>query len=310
MIVMIRSSQVQTRRLGGEMNGFRKLFRDYIRALLLLVVSGFLALSYAEEIPLPPDAEQIGLRENKTGPISSIFINYKTSMDKNKLTNFYRKELTKAGWTERSNPALHFLKNDSFFTIKILPVRVNGNKTAFTIIRGNIPNEDTLQESKKDKPDAVNFMPIYPNAKQSYLWDSPSGAVAAYKTQDKIEDVVSFYKSKMPGYGWFLQSDMPVQEEKFTEGCVSCNKKPQKDKNATGESIQVDGVRYSAKLLFKRKNGDNCILNIRGVNLNFIGQNTDFNIPGKEKITNVDIPVLGRETNILVSYNEYKKMRR
>lgn len=292
------------------MSCFKRWFQPIAGAVLFLAVIGVFSSSNAEEIPLPPDAEQIGLRESKTGPISSIFINYKTSMDKNKLINFYRKELVKAGWTEKSTPALHFLKNDSFFTIKILPVRVSDNKTAFTIIRGNIPNEDMLNEGKKDKPDIVNFMPIYPNAKQSYLWDSPTGALAGYKTQDKIEDVVNFYKSKMPAYGWVLQSDMPVQENKFTEGCASCNKKSQKDKSKTGEGVQVEGVRYSAKLLFKRKNGDNCILNIRGVNLDIMGQNVDFKVPGAEKISTADIPVMGRETNILVSYNEYKKMRR
>lgn len=267
----------------------KKIFWSLV-FLCALAISG----AFAEEIPLPADALQTNERSMDMGPLKGVFKNYTTSWDIERLKSFFKKEIPKYNWQKKERTELYFTKADKYISISIMPQKTSDKKTSFSIVYGEIPSEEAMKAGQKDKPDALDFMPVYPGAGQTYLWDSATGIIAGYKTKDKIQDVVFFYKAKMLNYGWALYNENPIVVKEST-GCPECEKQLDKKSMPNIDFSKLYSKSSSSRLAFNRGSGELCIINIFGY---------EAVMPG----TNVSVPLPdANTTQILVSYNGPKK---
>jgi hypothetical protein len=114
--------------------------------------------------------------------------------------------------------------------------------------------------SQKDKPDTLKFMPIYSSSKQLLLWDTANGVMASYSTEESINSVASFFKNKMPSYGWKLFHENPITQK--SADCPACDKKIGGLKNGDSGTLAIKGKFYTSDLKFKREKGEFCSISI------------------------------------------------
>jgi len=244
------------------------------------------------EIPLPRGA--ILVKEHDLGSkMQQVKLNvYKISASAEEIKNFFFKEMKIAGWQgeKQKDGALMFQSSQDIVLVVAAPPRKPGSPTMFSITRSSKITEEQLAASKKDKPDTLSFMPIYPKSKQLLLMDLPSNGVSAsYSTSDSIQNVMFFYKAQMPNYQWFLAGDTPVSEKALD--CPSC-KSDQilKDKVFAGK--EAKGSTSKGSLVFRRNTGELCIIRVFSTLLtNIMPEVPNLNEGG---------------TTILVTYNENK----
>lgn len=180
---------------------------------LIFIVCFFAHLLLAAEsaIPLPTDAVKVSEEGPYFGPIKLYHKRYKTSLNSNELTVFYKKKMLEDGW--RENEDRTFIKDSNMVTIMINQVEDKESKTNFMITASKIPTSEEILATRKKNPDKLNFMPVYPGSEQVSLSDLPTGVGAFYETESSVKDVVFFYKSGMLNYGWSLDSQTPVSTQ-------------------------------------------------------------------------------------------------
>ena len=234
-----------------------------------------IAYSANPDYPLPEDAQQVMSKDSTYGPMNMHLQIYATAMPKDKLMGLYRKFLKKEGWQE--DREMFFKKNNRALIIAISPqsAKFKDGKTMFTIIQSNLPTQEEMTATKKDNPDKLNFMPVYPGSRQMFLFDNPHGASASYTCEDSLKDAVFFYESKMLNYGWTLVSKSPV-----------------------------GGATKSTELKFK-KEMESCIIHIYEGQLN---QPPPAVEKGADKTQVSDIISPLGKTQILVTYNDFRKL--
>jgi hypothetical protein len=185
-----------------------------------------------------------------------------------------------------------YRKGEEVVFIVLVPPRKPGLLTQFTISRAIPPSAEKILATKKDKPDKLSFMPLYPNAKQAMLMDLPSGGVTAgYTTKDNIKEVIFFYKAQMINYGWMLVQEKPLQEVPID--CPSCKKgmPPMKQGGVGNVPVwDIKGTSKRATLFFQKRTGEMCVI---GVNMQEL-----MNVPEEYKVASQE------KTNIMVTYNE------
>lgn len=215
---------------------------------------------------------------------------YKISAPADKVSNFFSKEMKSAGWEgeKQRDGSLMFKSDQEIVMVVILPPRKPGLSTTFSVTRSARISKDQLYASKKDNPDKLSFMPLYPKSQQQFLMDLPfNGVSASYVTTDSVNDVVFFYKAQMLNYRWVLTSETPVIEKDID--CPECKKNQVvKDKVFMGQ--EPKGRSSTASLTFRRSSGESCIIRIFSSRLN----NVLPEVPGLND----------RNTIILVTYNE------
>ncbi len=263
---------------------FRSLGKIILCAILFFICVSFNYLIFSAEpdIPLPANTLKTNEKSMNIGPAKSVIQFYETFLNNEKITAFYRKEMPRLGWREQKNG--FFLKDDYLAIIVSVPRKSKDNKTQFSITISRIPSKEEILAGRKDTPDKLSFMPVYPKAAQVFLWDMPTGVSASYETASSIKELVFFYKSAMLNYGWSLYKEAPITTE--TTDCPECRKAM---KNLPKDSIlpEIKATSSKTSLLFNRGNGESCTIRLY--------QNLG------------DMPEVNK-TTILVTYNANKKI--
>ena len=249
------------------------------------------------DIPLPEGSVKISERSMNVGPVKSFYEVYESPLSKDKVASFYKKEMSRAGWT--AEKGRYFSKDNHL--VSIIPGRSNksAKKNRFTITTSTIPTSEELQATRKAEPDKLNFMPIYPGSEQLFLWDMPTGVSGSYETKSDIKEVVFFYKSGMLNYGWSLYNETPIKTG--ISDCPGC-KQP-----ISGTSNPVETFK-KAVLVFTRAEGETCKITVSSIPA------AKINPLGNNKLNEEDValpppPPLSSVTTIIVSYNAYKTIK-
>jgi hypothetical protein len=251
---------------------FRIIKRIIICGIFVTAVISASGLFAAElRLPLPPGTVKVGEKRSNLGPVKLSIGIYKTSLSEDEIYNFYEEKLSGTEWNIRKRGV--FSKDKHLVTIKAYPEVDGDNKTKFNITIGNIPSKDEFLAMRKAKPDRLGFMPVYPNCTQVFHLKMISGESAAYETMDDIKEVVFFYESAMLRYGWSLARRTPLT-----------------------------GVDKRIFLLFRRRNGEICKIDIKDVSDIRMGFSKKVNSFGKKIID------LSARTSISVNYNANKKI--
>jgi hypothetical protein len=287
----------------------KKAQKFFAAAIFFFILLGFGAVRlWAEEMPLPEDATLYADRSFTAGPSNINMKIYDTQLSEEKLANFYKKELLKAGWSLKRD--LFFTKEKSYVAIHLLPKSKKQAGARFSLTQGVAPTKEEVMATRKDSPDNIKFWPTYPGASQMYLWDTPNGITGAYKTTDSIQNVLIFYKAKMINYGWALYDEVPIKETTPDMSSPLMQEKMQglspQDISAT---LQVKT--QTARLAFNR-NKELCIISL------FATQSKPMEkklIDTGGQVANMPFGVeplplpAESETNISVVYNAGKSIR-
>lgn len=233
------------------------VYKHKLNFLCLIFVIFFTPALLADEIrvPLPEDARLVSEKEPFLGSFKTASKTYKTLLKKDKIEAFYRQELKREGWNQDEEGA--FIKGDNILRLAVSAWNQDGN-TRFTILTSRIPETEEVNAVKKENPDKLKFMPIYPGSKQIYFWDLANGATGRYETLDSIKEVVFFYKSAMLNYGWSLVNDKALDSD-----CPSC-KKPVGSISSVGHSQII--------LTFTRQPSESCSITISDIPENHVLQ--------------------------------------
>lgn len=246
------------------LRGIKMIFKSKAIFPVLIFIACFSTsiLQAAElAVPLPQDAVLVSQRGPSLGPLKSYDKIYRTSLNKNKLASFYKKEMSKAGWKEDGE--LNFIKDNDMAIILIDSTDGKTGKTSVIISTAKIPETKDVLAMRKKNPDKLNFMPIYPGSEQTYLSDLPSGIMAEYETESNIKEVAFFYKSAMLNYGWRFDSQTPVESR--TADCAACKKSTLKE-----EALKPDRANQAAKvnqtiLTFSKGDNETCGITITNI---------------------------------------------
>lgn len=256
---------------------------------LVLFISRY-AFGESPTIPLPANVEIVSEKTANIGPSQSVISIYETTLSLDRVRSFFKKEMARAGWVEQKQG--FYMKDGYLAMVMFMPPKGKGDKIRFTVSYSRIPSKEEVLAAGKDKPDKLNFMPVYPGSKQLFLWDLPTGVSASYETEKDIKDVVFFYKSGMLNYGWSLVNEIPISVETVNIDCPDC----QKSQNKATPSADLRNVNMSkANLTFSRKGKEKCTIRIF--------QST----PGPQGLMNVsptndEAQILLKKTSILVTY--------
>lgn len=275
-------------------------------ALLLLCLNVIFAsiniVSAAQETyPIPNDAILKFEKSILVGPTSGFLRSYSTMLNKEQILGFFRKELLKAGWTETLKRGLAFTKDDKIISVLVLDgkPRPTDKKTYFSVVVSTKITDEMMQASAKDKPDKLNFMPTYPNAKQAVLWDNANGVMGSYTTEDPINVVVDFYKNKMPAYGWILFMENPIAKK---EECKDCLKKLKSTQGSKIDASQIKGNFYTADLKYKRPDDQFCTMNFTSSDYSGISVSKQQELAGF-------LPSKKAITRMTMSYRDMKNVQ-
>lgn len=234
-------------------------------------------------LPLPVDAIKLSEEKMGTGMFKSTAKIYQTSLSESKIEAFYKKEMSRAGWSESIKGL--FMKDG--YTVAVVSNSLKNEKgiTQFLVTINKLPDRNELLAQRKAKPDKLNFMPMYPGCMQNFLWDDARGLSASYGTEDNIKDVIFFYKTAMLSYGWYLYSEIPLKEEAI---------KP-------SSSLDKPLTSSNASLRFRKKTGEACFVRIISIS------GLSSLLPGEQLVdkNNTNLP---SKTSILIVYNEKKRI--
>ncbi len=270
---------------------------------LIFMLCFIVPILWAAEIviPLPTGIVKISEEKNSFGPMGLSSKIYESSLDKNKLESFFKKELAAAGWKE--NKEWVFIKDNNTLVIMINPAKNEAGKTSLIISTGKIPATEEILAMRKQNPDKLNFMPIYPGSEQVYLWDLSSGMTALYETEANIKDIAFFYKSGMLNYGWSLASETSIKSASID--CPECKKTiPWEVKAAKSDVV---GTSNQTTLIFRKGANETCRITIVNVSVDMSNLVEKTQANNEENILLPPSPA--SNTTISVLYNVYKNIR-
>jgi hypothetical protein len=235
-------------------------------------------------LPIPPGAN-VEKQETRSMAEQKMFFTYYTSSQgADEIKDFYRKKLTLQGWKERNlaqdiervqlpgvdkGPMKKALEANLFFEndadtliLNFIPAQFSRDgKTKFSICQtkkfsslqisqDTVPVPELLARPKKD------VAPVYPGASLVNLAEDSRSLKATYFSKADIEPVISFYKTKMPDYGWGLVKEAPLK--KMDAGnCPSCQNNP----FTAAQSTEA----WIAEMDFANEKGDSCKIGLSEV---------------------------------------------
>jgi len=269
--------------------------KTIICAVLFIIGISFNPLQAAEvSLPLPSDAVKTSEKNVDSGISQSNIQIYKTSLSKERILALYKKELTREGWSEQKTG---LYSKDGYMAIIVVAPRVGKDKkTQFSLTTTKIPPKEELLALKKEVPDKIDFMPVCPDSKQKFLFNTPTGVSVSYETTKSVNETIFFFKSAMLSYGWKLASETPVTTN--IADCPECQKAAGK---SSGDEIKL--TTKKANLTFRKSNGESCVIrlyqSIAGIS-EIVANQLASEKPGLDLAFN--------KTTILVTYNGNKKI--
>lgn len=199
-------------------------------ALLLIFLSCFCfgdVFAFGPGLPLPAGTTKISEKTGQ-GPMKSLIKKYASSLDKDALSAFYKQEMLKAGWTERKGGS--FIKGNDLAVLMIDPAKYPDGKTFFYLSTFKLGEKS--RQRRKENPDKLKFMPVYPGSTQHLLWSFPNGyTLAKYSAPASVKDAVFFYKAQMLNYGWQLESENAAEKKAKTAKINLVFRKSDKEKH-------------------------------------------------------------------------------
>lgn len=283
---------------------------------LLLVI--FVALNLARSgiaaensqyIPVPAAAEEIKTESRKISGSEFEFKYYSSNQGASQIKAFYRNTLATLGWKESRaleslgempgsqtmsafEHNLLFEKDGAIVIITFMPQGTyQDNKTRFTVAQGEADYKSPASLDAFSPPEllttpAKDVAPVYPGASLLSLSEPAGSSKAVYFSKDAIETVASFYKNKMPNYGWALMGETPP--EKITSGdaanvslaqaCPTCAQ--------VGIDLTKPMELFLGELDFANSRGDTCKIGL------------SYTLPAQEELKQLTF------TTIVVDYNE------
>lgn len=267
-------------------SGRMKITLILIAAVFILSSNVFNnALGEMASVPLPPSAEEIRQEVKKIAGSAFTFNYYTSEQDTLTIKNFYRSTLSNLGWKEKEplkdlagvtnfqvnssladNLSLNliFEKDDGqMLIINFLPqVASSDGKTRFTIAEGKVDFKAQSTTQQDFVPELLakpkkDITPTYPGASLINLNEDATYLRAGYFTKDDIEAVSSFYKNNMPGYGWNLITEKPIQEVAAAENNYDLYKYCPQCPKDIGFDMKSIKTRLT-ELKFSNTNGDVC----------------------------------------------------
>jgi len=211
-----------------------------ILLLTLLSVQQSFAAWWEIGLPVPGSTKETKKETKEVFDSKFEFTHYTSNLEPQEIKDFYAEKLAAAGWkeikmqeeikdtagaeaAEQMNEFfsynLMFEKGDEEIVITFVPGTFEG-QTRYTVSRGKVAEEKEEAKPKRPPIQPKKLIPVYPgveNASPEEIGeDSFNGA---YFVSDSADDAASFYKNKMPDFGWEL-----VNEERSSEGlgCPEC----------------------------------------------------------------------------------------
>lgn len=216
-----------------------------------------------KNVPVPPAAHKEKEETRIIAGSQMDFTYYTSAQDAAEIKEFYRIKLANLGWQEKdflkdlsqvklpegvpamdtayldkmTKSNLLFEKDNETLIITFLPEEYSRDgKTRFNLCQGRkieaktelsadtVPLPVLVAKPKKD------VFAVYPAASLLSLNEETHSLQATYMTKDEPEPVISFYKAKMPNYGWYLKSEKPLKKmdtagmgkDNGSESCPSC----------------------------------------------------------------------------------------
>ncbi|MCF7916258.1 MAG: hypothetical protein K9L61_00580 [Candidatus Omnitrophica bacterium] len=151
---------------------------------------------------------------------------------------------------------LIFSKDQQMMIIAFSPSFNPNQPVTYSIAISKMPKgaQGGLFGSKEHK---VDFMPVYPQAKQLNYSSKDSVTNTIYIASGNVEDVIEFYKNKMGEYGWNLSGEEPIAKRPTQSAdCPTCESLP-----PMASSLQIEG----SQLMFTNEKQENCIIGISKV---------------------------------------------
>lgn len=290
------------------------MFFRFKTVLIFISLFSFAAAANAawwdtKSLPVPADTKEVKKETRAIGNQELFFTYYVSNQDAEQIKNFYRNRLVLEGWKEKDLtqnlnqiqvPGLDkesmkkvletnlFFENDTdTLILNFMPAQFSQEgKTKFTLCQtkktstiqlspDTVPVPALLTKPKKD------VAPVYPGASLINLAEDSRSLKATYFSKDDIEPVISFYKNKMPDYGWDLAKEAPLK--KMDAGsCPSCPK----NLVISSQSAEV----WIAEMDFTNQRGDVCKLGLSEVITAYAATSKTINI-----------------TTISVSYDEKRE---
>jgi hypothetical protein len=258
------------------------LLLTIIAGLILVFCKPIFAQVAAEALPVPMNTEEENRQQRRVGEVYIETVFYKSDSSVREVGDFYRVRLPYLGWQEQNFSGLkdsgikldpsviNVLKDNLFFekgqetiVITFMPDRSSLKGTTLYTLSKIVKKPEETPESAEgfsfellNKPQK-DVAPVYPGASLVNLNEKPGLQEATYFTKDDLGAADSFYKTKMPGYGWFIIEETPVEKvemggnsNKRSEYCPRCPKAPEGEFGAT-EMV-------TKKLIFSNQNQDKC----------------------------------------------------
>ena len=243
-------------------------------------------------VPLPKDAVKISEKTSNFGPIRSFTEIYKTSLTESRVISFYKKEMVNAGWKENERGV--FIKDKFIAVIVCDSLKNKAGGTEFNLTVSNIPTKEEILGMRKDEPDKLSYMPIYPGSVQLGILNLPAGISSAYETKGSLAEVVFFYKTGMLNYGWSLDRETWSQDQGGAVDCPGCRKS---FPGFGAAEPKIASSTQKTSLVFHRLNGgETCVIEVSNISVGLDGDR-----PDNKK--------LGSTTTIFAKYHAYKNIK-
>jgi hypothetical protein len=301
------------------------LARFFRIVCLVLFTFSFLFFSFAYDlekninsgnVPLPPDAQRVVNPDLPLGGPQAYI--YTTSLDKNQLVSFFKDRLAQKNWSDQgllsdklkgagiSTPQLglnqenplanqsrmlqgtfRFQKGQVELMLMVLPKKNRAGQTIFSLIAAEGVNQNLKpqdQVSVKKNSFQAKSVPIYPGS--NVVYSAKKSTVLS--SSDQPKEVISYYKTTMPGRGWSLVEEEPLQARKIQsslselsgkigEGqdaiggeCPSCEKVKELGESIPDELNEEIEKGYSivqGKLIFNDSQNNRCMVSVTKTDL-------------------------------------------
>lgn len=263
-------------------------------------------------IPIPPGAQRM---VNPVLPLGGpqAYI-YTASLDRNELISFFKDRLAKKGWSDKGllsdklkglgiplpqsgvnqqnslanqirmvEGSFRFQKGQVELILMVLPKETTAGRTFFSLITSETGSQDFESQDqlsvKKDSFESKS-VPIYPGS--NVVYSAKKSTV--FSSSDKPEEIISYYKTTMPGRGWSLAEEEPLQAKKIQSSFAECASSSCGGLEELGENMPDEFKEkiekgYSivqGKLIFNDSQNNRCMISVSNTDLEGVTQGSSF----------------------------------